>query len=142
MNATMHCVDSSKLYVIECDVLDVAISAILNQCRWPVVFMSQILNHHKTCYPAIKKEATVLIEAVTPFSIRPTFYHCDRSKISSPSWWITLNGQKSTMTKFKASDWNLLNSAMIATTTQGDTTLLPMHWVKLSVMPPLPHPSR
>ena len=68
MKTALHRPDNTKLYMIECDASDEAVSANLNQVRRPVAFMSRTLNRYETHYPAIEKEATAVIEAVRKWS--------------------------------------------------------------------------
>ena len=51
-------------FVVECDALDVAISATLNQGGRPVAFMSRSFQGSELHYPSVEEEATAIIEAV------------------------------------------------------------------------------
>ena len=49
---------------MECDTLEVAVSATLNQDGRPVAFMSHTLQGSEVGHPAVEKEALSIIEAV------------------------------------------------------------------------------
>ena len=51
-------------FVVECDASDVAILATSNQGGCPVTFISRTLHESELHYPAVEKEATVIIKAV------------------------------------------------------------------------------
>ena len=49
-------------FVVECDASDVANSATLNQEGRPRAFMSRTLHGSELHYPAVEKEATVILK--------------------------------------------------------------------------------
>ena len=61
--AALRSIHKSMLFVVKCDVSDVAISATLNQGDRPVAFMSRTL-YGSEFYPAVEKEAAAIMEAV------------------------------------------------------------------------------
>ena len=66
--ATLSCIDYTKIFVVECDASDIAVSATLNQDGRPVAFMSRTLSGSELHYPPVEKEATVIIEGVRKWS--------------------------------------------------------------------------
>ena len=62
--ATLHSIDESQPFVVECDASEVCVSATLNQCGRPVAFMSRTLQGSELHYPPVEKEATAIVEAV------------------------------------------------------------------------------
>ena len=62
--ATLHSIDESQPFVVECDASEVCVSATLNQCGRPVAFMSRTLQGSELHYPSVEKETTAIIEAV------------------------------------------------------------------------------
>ena len=75
-NAALHSIDESKPYVVECNALDIEISATQNQGDRLVAFMSCTLQGGELHYPAIENEATAIIEVVRKWCqllLRKTF---------------------------------------------------------------------
>ena len=62
--ATLHSIDESQPFVVECDASEVSVSATLNQCGRSVAFMSRTLQGSELHYAPVEKEATAIIEAV------------------------------------------------------------------------------
>jgi len=62
--ATLHPIDESQPFVVECDASEICVSATLNQCGRPVAFMSRTPQGSELHYPSVEKEATAIIEAV------------------------------------------------------------------------------
>ncbi|XP_046841983.1 uncharacterized protein LOC124436099 [Xenia sp. Carnegie-2017] len=62
--ASLHSIDESLPFVVETDASETALSATLNQGGRPVAFMSKTLQGSELHYPAVEKEAMVIIEAV------------------------------------------------------------------------------
>ena len=66
--ASLRSIHENLPFVVECDALEVAISATLNQGGRSVAFMSRTLPGGETHYPAVEKEATAIIESVRKWS--------------------------------------------------------------------------
>ena len=62
--ASLEAIDENCPFVVECDALEVAILATLNQAGRPLIFMSWTLRGSERHYPAMEKEATAIIESV------------------------------------------------------------------------------
>jgi len=62
--ATLHSIDESQPFVVECDASEGCVSAKPNQYGRPVAFMSRTLQGIELHYPSVGKEATAIIEAV------------------------------------------------------------------------------
>lgn len=60
--------DESLPSVVECDALEAAISAVLNQSGRSVALMSRTLQGSELHYPAAAKEAMAIIKAVRKWS--------------------------------------------------------------------------
>ena len=56
-DSSFHAIDENRLFVVECDASEVAISAALNQVGRPVAFMSHTLRGSERHYPAVKKKS-------------------------------------------------------------------------------------
>ena len=52
------------LFVVKCDVSDLAISATLNQGGRSVAFVSRTLHGSKLHYPVVERKTTAIMEAV------------------------------------------------------------------------------
>ena len=68
LQASLGCINAHKPFTVECDALDFAIAAVLNQNGKPVAFMSHTLTPCESRYPIIEKEAASIIEAVCKWS--------------------------------------------------------------------------
>ena len=64
LNARLQSIDENAPFMVECDTFDFASSAILSQNGRLVAFMLRTLACSESHYPAIKKEAASIIEAV------------------------------------------------------------------------------
>ena len=84
--ATLHSIDENLPFVVECDVTEVTISATLNQGGRLVAFMSRTLQSSELRYPAVEKEATAIIEAVSKWSHflmhRPLIFITDQHSVA------------------------------------------------------------
>ena len=64
VKASLKSVNETIPFVVECDTSDVPIYVALNQGGRPVAFMPRSFQGSELHYPAVEKEATVIIEAV------------------------------------------------------------------------------
>jgi len=62
--ASLHAIDDTTPFVVECDASAVAVFATLNQGDWPVAYMSRTLQGSEPTYPAVEKEVLSIIEVV------------------------------------------------------------------------------
>jgi len=62
--ASLHAIDDTTPFVVECDASAVAVFATLNQGDRPVAYMSRTLQGSEPNYPAVEKEVLSIIEAV------------------------------------------------------------------------------
>ena len=63
-NASFSAINENLPFIVECNVSNVVLSATLNQAGRLVAFMSRTLQLGEHHCPAIKKEATAIIETV------------------------------------------------------------------------------
>ena len=113
-NALLSAIDEEQLFVVECDASDVAISATLNQSDEPVTFTYRTLQADERHYPAVKKEATAIIEAVRKwkqFLARRHFVLVTDQKSVA----FMLDNHKRTKVKIKIQRWRLELASLLYT---------------------------
>ena len=62
-DVTLRVIDDSKVFTVETDASEVAISASLNQKNKPVPFLSRTLNTNKAQHSIVEKDAIAIVEA-------------------------------------------------------------------------------
>ena len=63
VKASLQAIDENCPFIVECNALEMAISATSNQAAQPVAFMSRTFRSSERHYPAMEKEATAIIES-------------------------------------------------------------------------------